>query len=134
MLRLILIALTTFVLASCAVPQDSSDTPELSDPPVTSGPPMRPVAGLGEACGGMMGITCAGEGEVGHRAAFCQWQAGTQCGAADQMGVCTAPTRACTREFRPVCGCDGQTYPNACVATANQASILHDGACRADAD
>ncbi|MCP2669418.1 Kazal-type serine protease inhibitor domain-containing protein [Maricaulaceae bacterium EIL42A08] len=134
MLRLVLIALTTFMIASCAAPKEGSETPDLSNPPETSGPPVRPVAGLGEMCGGMMGITCAGEDGVGDRAAFCQWQAGTQCGAADQMGVCTAVPQACTREYRPVCGCDGETYPNACVATANRASILHEGACRTEAD
>ena len=73
MLRLVLIALTTFALASCAAPHDGSDTPELSSPPEASGPPMRPIASLGELCGGMMGIRCEG---AQSGASFCQWQAG----------------------------------------------------------
>jgi hypothetical protein len=35
----------------------------------------------------------------------------------------------CADIFNPVCGCDGQTYPNACEAAASQVGILDLGAC-----
>lgn len=34
---------------------------------------------------------------------------GQGCGA-DQPGTCAPKTRGCTRDLRPYCGCDGQTF------------------------
>lgn len=34
---------------------------------------------------------------------------GEGCGD-DQPGVCASPDRMCTRDARPYCGCDGQTF------------------------
>ncbi len=73
-------------------------------------------------CGGLLGLQCA-DGE------FCNFPPGAFCGAADQTGTCTSIPQACTREFNPVCGCDGLTYSTACVANSEGVSVASPGEC-----
>lgn len=74
-----------------------------------------------DVCGGIAGIGCKGE-------AFCDFPVGG-CTLPDSQGVCMPRPQACTRDYRPVCGCDGNTYPNACSAKAAGTAIAQDGPC-----
>ena len=73
-----------------------------------------------QVCGGIQGIPCP-EGE------FCQFPEGECC--CDIEGVCIPIPQACPAVCAPVCGCDGQTYRNACLAEAASVSIDHQGPC-----
>lgn len=77
---------------------------------------------VGALCGSR-GLGLCAEGE------FCDFPIGNDCGRADAPGQCTVPPQFCIEIFAPVCGCDGQTYPNSCFAQAAGVSVDFAGSC-----
>jgi len=75
-----------------------------------------------DVCGGITGAPCADD-------EFCKYADDAMCGAADQTGVCTPRPEGCTLDDVPVCGCDNQTYSNACEANRAGVSVADDGEC-----
>jgi hypothetical protein len=78
--------------------------------------------GTAQACGGLLGLQCPVD-------QFCSYAPDAQCGAADQTGTCAKRPEACTFQYDPVCGCDGQTHGNACAAASAGTSVAYDGEC-----
>jgi hypothetical protein len=79
----------------------------------------------------VVGSECDGSSNECGSGYFCELPAGAACGTTDRTGSCkpAAEEIACTADFSPVCGCDGQTYGNACAAARAGATIVSEGTC-----
>jgi len=76
------------------------------------------------------GVRQVGGADICETGEFCRRTIGDMCGAADAPGICSPIPEACTRQYDPICGCDGQTYSNECVANSNGISASYAGECQ----
>jgi len=91
-------------------------------------------AAAGTGSGGAGGGSADGCGSRGLAPcpddSFCIYPPEADCGRDDAPGYCAVLTDVlCSEDWNPVCGCDGVTYSNACVAQQGQASVDYEGEC-----
>lgn len=77
----------------------------------------------GQTCGTRGAKPCASN-------EYCRFPQTAQCGMADAPGRCAKKPRFCPHIVHPVCGCDGATYANSCVAASKGVSVAASGACK----
>jgi hypothetical protein len=83
---------------------------------------------VADASGG--GARCGSRGQAACPAdQYCEFPAGSACGAADGGGACQQRPDACDAIYQPVCGCDAKTYGNACEAAIAGVSVESSGEC-----
>eukprot|EP00584_Thalassiosira_punctigera_P000937 CAMPEP_0172538188 /NCGR_PEP_ID=MMETSP1067-20121228/9636_1 /TAXON_ID=265564 ORGANISM="Thalassiosira punctigera, Strain Tpunct2005C2" /NCGR_SAMPLE_ID=MMETSP1067 /ASSEMBLY_ACC=CAM_ASM_000444 /LENGTH=373 /DNA_ID=CAMNT_0013323641 /DNA_START=10 /DNA_END=1131 /DNA_ORIENTATION=+ len=91
--------------------------------PATLGGPTSLMCAVGPGADDL-GVSCPAE-------FFCRLRIGNcDDGTRVRYGECAMISEVCPKHYEPVCGCDGNTYSNECVAAIDSVSISYLGECK----
>ena len=76
------------------------------------------------------GATCTtDDGKSCRPGSYCKRPFGACVEVPKGEGLCSPIPDICGDEVKPVCGCNGKTYSNICLAEIDDANIAHEGSC-----
>ena len=104
--------MTVLLFLACARPPAPTSPAEA---PPAEAPPAEAPPGLADGAACLLPTDCA--------SGLCE---GEGCGA-DTPGVCVGSIRACTRDLRPYCDCEGETFRTS--GSCPNRRFEHRGAC-----
>lgn len=73
-------------------------------------------------------VSCTKSSECG-LTEYCAVEGDNSCDTSTVQGTCKEEPTQCTTEIAPICGCDGKTYTNICMAQNAGVNVKEQGAC-----